>query len=144
MTILYNCKQIEFAWRITKFDNDMNVESSYLTTAESCECPQGAKPTCRHRKMLPAFLEHKHVGDGWFYNYDTRQWHNLTKAEGPTPSGNPSTDTLDELDIRDMKGGAEKEQLAGEGPEQSTHAAEFRTSPSASPRGEPAPVRRRI
>lgn len=59
---------------ITKFDNHMNVVSSYLMSQSECACPQGTRPQCRHRKMLPYFKKAKHIGDGWFLNYDTRQW----------------------------------------------------------------------
>lgn len=54
--MIYNCKTTTTGYRITKFDDDLNVESSYETTLAECTCPQGSKPTCRHRQMLPEFL----------------------------------------------------------------------------------------
>lgn len=48
---LYNAKTEGHSLRITKFDSDLNVESSYLTTTENCECPAGVRSTCRHRQM---------------------------------------------------------------------------------------------
>lgn len=59
---------------ITKFDGDMNPESTYALTKENCSCPQAHKPTCRHRKMLPMFFAHNHINDGWFLDWDTRLW----------------------------------------------------------------------
>jgi|HubBroStandDraft_3_1064219.scaffolds.fasta_scaffold00002_78 hypothetical protein len=59
---------------IQKFDTDYRCESVYAMTSTTCMCPQGAKPTCRHRKMFPLFLKHGHIGDGWFLEWDTRMW----------------------------------------------------------------------
>lgn len=70
----YNCSHDHSGYRITKFDDDFNVESSYLVSETECECPQGSKPTCRHRKMLPQFLVTKRVNSQWFLNYDTGAW----------------------------------------------------------------------
>jgi len=74
MTILYNCRHAGDQYRITKFDADMNVESSYLCTPSECDCPAGVRPTCRHREMLPRFLHRNHIGDEWFYDYDRGGW----------------------------------------------------------------------
>jgi hypothetical protein len=71
---LYNCKAAGESYRITKFDNEMNVESSYLCTATTCECPAGKRPHCRHREMLPKFLHRQHVGDEWFFDFDRGGW----------------------------------------------------------------------
>jgi hypothetical protein len=83
MTILYNCKSADHpgAYIITKFDNDMNVESTYLVTNGECACPRGSHPTCRHRKMLRDFVKQKHVDDGWFLDFDTKLWHQLPALE---------------------------------------------------------------
>lgn len=48
---LYNAKTEGHSLRVTKFDSDLNPESSYLTTSELCECPAGVRSTCRHRQM---------------------------------------------------------------------------------------------
>jgi len=62
------------AYIITKFNADLEVESSYLLTHDECACPRGRHRTCRHRIMLGVFKQHKHIGDGWFLDYHTRQW----------------------------------------------------------------------
>jgi len=59
---------------IQKFDTDYHCESVYALTQSECQCPQGNKPKCRHRTMLPMFLKHGHIGDGWFLEWDTRLW----------------------------------------------------------------------
>src|SRR5438105_686271 len=75
MTALYSCRSINAVeYRISKFDADFNLLSSYTMTREGCDCPQGHKPTCRHRKMLPEFAKQGHIDDGYFYDWDTRQW----------------------------------------------------------------------
>lgn len=74
MTILYNCRHAGDQYRITKFDADMNVESSYLCTTSECDCPAGVRPICRHREMLPRFIHRNHIGDEWFYDYDRGGW----------------------------------------------------------------------
>lgn len=71
---LYNCKHSGDQYRITKFNSDMNVESSYLCIESECECPRGPAPTCRHRQMLPKFLSREHVGDNWFFDFDRGGW----------------------------------------------------------------------
>ncbi len=88
---LYNCKHADGEYRLTKFTKDYEVESSYVVSAEGCDCPAGIRPVCRHRTMLPFFLEHGHVDDGWFFIWDTRQW--LRPIEDVVrPRGAPSTD----------------------------------------------------
>lgn len=74
-THLYNCKAQGPKYRVTKFDLDLNVEASYLVDGDTCECPRGTSRSCRHRVMLPYFLKDKHVDDQFFFNYDTRQFH---------------------------------------------------------------------
>lgn len=79
MTVLYNCKsEIDAvgkqAYRITKFDHHMNVESSYLTDGRTCNCPAGERPMCRHRKMLPMFTATNRVNTNWFYDFDRGGW----------------------------------------------------------------------
>lgn len=72
---LYNCKSEidglgDFWHRITKFDDDMNVEASYKVTLAGCDCPAGKRPTCRHRKMLPNFIRARAVNTAMFYDFD--------------------------------------------------------------------------
>jgi hypothetical protein len=59
---------------IQKFDTNYICQSVYAMTSTTCMCPQGAKPTCRHRKMFPLFLKFGHIGDGWFLEWNTRMW----------------------------------------------------------------------
>ncbi len=76
MTYLYNCKHSGDEYRITKFNEHFEVEgnSSYLCTTSECECPAGVRPVCRHREMLPKFLNRNHIGDEWFFDYDRGGW----------------------------------------------------------------------
>src|SRR6266478_4356236 len=74
MTILYNCRHSGDQYRITKFDSDMNVVSSYLCSLEECDCPRGPHPTCRHRQMLPKFIARQHIGNEWFLDFDRGGW----------------------------------------------------------------------
>lgn len=73
---LYNCKSEGNEYRVTKFDSDLNVESTYLTTLRECQCPAGHRDTCRHRLMLPIFLKKRDGADRgqWLLDYDRKQW----------------------------------------------------------------------
>lgn len=73
MTTLYNCKHSGDEYRITKFV-DGEPEGSYLCTFEECECPAGSRPTCRHRQMLPKFIQRGAVDVGWWYDFDRGGW----------------------------------------------------------------------
>ena len=68
---LYNLKSADGQWRITKFTNDLDVESSYLLSESECACPAGSRPTCRHRQMLPKMLEVGAEDSGLFYDFDS-------------------------------------------------------------------------
>jgi hypothetical protein len=57
---------------ITKF-TDGEVESSYRTSREACECPAGVRPTCRHRQMLPHMLGAGIVNTHWFLTWPEAQ-----------------------------------------------------------------------
>jgi len=93
MTSLYNCKIAGDQWRMTKFDEHMNVESSYLCTTTECECPAGQRPICRHRDMLPKFIQRQKVGTGWVYDYDRGGW--VQAFDDPEPEAiDLSTPTL--------------------------------------------------
>ena len=71
---LYNLKSSDGAWRITKFTNDLEVESSYITSLQECECPAGSRPTCRHRQMLPKMLNVGAEDSGMFYDFERDQF----------------------------------------------------------------------
>lgn len=73
-TELYTCRSEASDYRITKLDEDYNHLTNYEVSPEGCSCPQGHKPTCRHRKMLSLFLATGHIDDGWFFNFANRQW----------------------------------------------------------------------
>ena len=70
---LYNLKTDGDQYRITKFTNDLDVESSYLLSETECECPAGHRPTCRHRQMLPTMLANDLADSGGFYDFDHDQ-----------------------------------------------------------------------
>lgn len=55
-------------YRITKFV-DGEVESSYLTNRNACECPAGVRPTCRHRQMIPHMLNADIQNTHWFMTW---------------------------------------------------------------------------
>lgn len=78
MTALYNCRHDGDQYRISKFDTDLNVESSYLCTLAECECPAGSRPTCRHRQMLPRFIQREAVNTNWFHVYESNEWIGLS------------------------------------------------------------------
>ena len=69
---LYNLKTDGDQYRITKFTNDLDVESSYLLSFSECECPAGSRPSCRHRNMLKDMLAYGITNTDMFYDYETR------------------------------------------------------------------------
>lgn len=73
MSILYNCHTDGDNYRITKF-NDGEVESSYLCSTTECQCPAGSRPICRHRLMLPMFLNRGVVDSFYFLDFDRKGW----------------------------------------------------------------------
>ena len=128
-------------FRITKFDADYNIESTYELDETGCTCPQGHKATCRHRKMLPLFLDLHHVDDGWFLDWDTRLWRHVFASEAievPATSNQPITAT--EVDTK-AKAAADEltERLRAAAFEEENYA------PSAPPSvgGSPLRVKRR-
>lgn len=70
--VLYNCKHSGDQYLITKFDRHGEVESSYLCDHGQCQCPAGVRDTCRHRQMLPMFLEEGLVNTNLFINWNRR------------------------------------------------------------------------
>lgn len=73
MSILYNAHTDGDNYRITKF-NDGEVESSYLCSITECQCPAGSRPICRHRLMLPMFLDRGAVDTFWFLDFERKGW----------------------------------------------------------------------
>lgn len=72
---LYNAKATTDGLRITKFTDDLDVESSYITSRDVCECPAGHRDTCRHRQMYPEFAAHERINTHWFLDWDNRRWY---------------------------------------------------------------------
>lgn len=79
---LYNCKTEGDSYRITKFSDYLDVESSYLTTLSECECPAGVRPTCRHRHMLRRFMVKGGLNGEWFHEYETQKWLSASLQDG--------------------------------------------------------------
>jgi len=76
---LYNCRTApDNSWRVTKFDEDLEVESSYVLKVVQgrfrCQCFQANKPSCRHRDMLERFITQKKVDTTMFYHYEAGMW----------------------------------------------------------------------
>lgn len=74
MTFLYTCRHEGNEYRITKLTHNLDVESSYLCTFSECNCPAGVRPTCRHRQMLPKFIDRGAVDTGWMLDFDRGGW----------------------------------------------------------------------
>lgn len=86
---LYSCRHDGDQYRISKFDDDMNVVSSYLCTEGECDCPAGVRPMCRHREMLPRFLDRKTVGTDWWFDYDRGGWVQVADNSLPVLEAEP-------------------------------------------------------
>lgn len=89
--ILYSLRTCADGWFVTKFDEDFNVESSYLMAKQSdgeivCGCPAGVRPTCRHRSdILPAFLATNRADTAWYYCFEEKTWHQPLGEDGLEP-----------------------------------------------------------
>lgn len=112
---LYNLKTTELGFRITKFSMDLDMESSYTLTDRTCDCPQGHKPTCRHRRMLP--LLKPRVDTAWFLCFETSQWSDPTGQAEQAYDERYNEETAKALDIveRDLLPGV-SEALPGPEP----------------------------
>lgn len=85
---LYSCKHDGDQYRITKWDSDFNIQSSYLCTITECECPAGSRDRCRHREMLPQFLEREGaIAKGWFLDFDQGGWYEPIEEQPALPEG---------------------------------------------------------
>lgn len=67
--ILYNLRTSDLGYRITKF-SDGEVEASYLTSDQACDCPAGHRATCRHRQMLSVMLARHLANSDLFWDFD--------------------------------------------------------------------------
>jgi hypothetical protein len=90
MNTLYSLRTDGSDHRITKFV-DGEVESSYLTSRDACECPAGHRATCRHRQMLPQLLAEGIANTHWFWNFDL---HRVVDFDGMLKS---NFDAMNEL-----------------------------------------------
>lgn len=73
----YNARSTELGFKVTKFDDDLNVESTYDMIEDpsgsiKCMCPAGQRPTCRHRQMIDQLSTR--VDTPWMLDFDTRAW----------------------------------------------------------------------
>src|SRR5229473_2775061 len=91
---LYSCRHSGDQYRITKFDDDRIVLSTYLCTETECDCPAGVRPICRHREMLPKFLERKAIDTDWWFDYDRGGWVQMENREGSVDFPAEETHTL--------------------------------------------------
>lgn len=81
---LYNVRTAsgEDNYRVTKFDEDFNVEATYDLTHSprwgwSCNCHAGQRATCRHREMIVWFIKYDAVNKNLFLDYDKKKWSSL-------------------------------------------------------------------
>lgn len=121
MTSLYSLRTTPSGHRITKFDENLNVESSYdIHTIDGvlhCNCPQQAKPTCRHRKMFNEVLAH--VDSNWLYNYDKHEWRQFVgplNDESDEPTTEAYADALVSEALPPNEGGGVPSPLAPTSP----------------------------
>lgn len=77
---LYNAKSTSDGVRITKFTEDLDVESSYIVSGDSCECPAGRRDTCRHRQMFSSFMDR--IDTPWLLDWDTARWYYYNSETG--------------------------------------------------------------
>jgi hypothetical protein len=95
---LYNLKTLDDgSFTITKFTNDLEPESSYTVTMDTCDCPAGQRPTCRHRQMLPSFLDVDAADQPMFYNFDTKEF--LVQDFGTEDSLDSQSETGDQTTL---------------------------------------------
>ena len=87
---LYNAKQTSDGLRITKFTDDLDVESSYITSRDVCECPAGHRDTCRHRQMVPEFKAANRIDKSWFLDWDNHRWYYYSAEAGQLMDRQPS------------------------------------------------------
>lgn len=144
MPILYSLRRHPSGFMIAKFDADMNVAAIYHLRSipmgyYACECPAGARPNCKHRRMVPIFLASNAVDSDRFYCYETQMWHRPIPTYGEGEASAAIASAASGVEQR-VEQPTKQSPHAGEGPEPSTLAAIPSPSPSVSRRGEPAPA----
>jgi hypothetical protein len=75
--ILYNIFTTSNGLRCTKWDDDFNVEATYLVSEQGCECP-AAKP-CKHMSMMKMFHADKEIDKNSFYDPVSNQYYELNQ-----------------------------------------------------------------
>ena len=74
----YNLKRTPEGYRMVKFDSLYNVEAVYYIRSSRgkfyCDCPAYKHETCKHRSMIPLFIENNGVDTGKFLCFDTGEW----------------------------------------------------------------------
>lgn len=80
----YNLRRMPDGYRMVKFDFLFNVEAVYYIRFSRgrfyCDCPAYKNVSCKHRDMVPIFLDHKAVDSGKFLCYDTGEWHPMVEG----------------------------------------------------------------
>ena len=76
MTV-YNIFTTSQGLRITKWDSDFNVESSYLVSDQGCECP--AMKPCKHMALMRRFRETGAIDENDFLDDETNQHYELNQ-----------------------------------------------------------------
>ena len=71
---IYNMKERDDVFYITKFDDALNPEAIYSLSNGECDCPAGHRPHCRHRDMLKIFQRRKAINTNEFYDFDLKRW----------------------------------------------------------------------
>ena len=87
---LYNVKSRNSEYRVTKFDDDLEPESSYVTSEVACDCPAGHRDSCRHRTMLPRFIANSRVNTAWMYDFDNERWFYFDHEHGRLLNAQPT------------------------------------------------------
>ena len=96
---LYNLRTALDGYRITKWDSDMNPESSYLiggadhTDRVECECPAGSRSTCRHRQMLQDLIPL--VDTEFFWDFERHYACDANGMRAPLQPHSPTVTTPD-------------------------------------------------
>lgn len=91
MRACYSCHSTPMGYRMAKFDADLNVEASYIITNHAngtwfCSCPQGHKPTCKHRKLVNEFVLERRINTSFMLDADTKQWFQPVRDQGEPPA----------------------------------------------------------
>lgn len=78
--MIYNVFTETGGYRVTKWDQDMNIEASYLVTSSTCDCPSRNKP-CKHVNLVGVAIAMKTVDTQNFFDPDTAKWHLFIPTE---------------------------------------------------------------